>query len=223
MSAVLTPPRAAPAPPAPATAVATPSPATVAPAVPQPPPQPFRWTLKEYRELNDVPALHHLRTVLIDGVIYTMPNANPPHSTALSLVDVWSRTVFAAGHVVRVQMPFDILSDTEPNPDLAVVVGSPRDYTTANPTTAALIVEVADSSLFLDTTTKAEKYATAGVPDYWVIDLENRVLIVYRDPAPLPAGLGATAYRQRNTYGPDATVSPLAAPGASVKVADLLP
>ena len=135
----------------------------------------------------------------------------------------WSRTAFAVGHVVSVQMPFDILSDTEPNPDLAVVVGSPRDYASANPTTAALIVEVADSSLFLDTTTKAEKYATAGVQDYWVIDLENRQLIVFRDPAPLPADLGANAYRQRNTFGPDATVSPLAAPEAVVRVGDLLP
>ncbi len=86
-----------------------------------------------------------------------------------------------------------------------------------------LIVEVADSSLFLDTTTKAELYATAGVPDYWVIDLENRRLLVFRDPVPLPAGLGATAYQTHRAHAPHDTVSPLAAPTASVRVGDLLP
>ncbi len=222
MTAVLTPPRPAPVAAPPAPQVVTPLP-VAAPSVPQPPPLPFRWTLEQYRQLNDVPALLHLRTMLIDGVILAMPNANPPHSGTLSVVNSWARAVFSTGYSVRVQMPFDILSDTEPNPDLAVVVGSDRDFMTLNPTTAALIVEVADSSLFLDTTTKAEKYATAGVPDYWVIDLENRVLVIYRDPAPLPAGLGATAYRQRNTFGPDATVAPLAAPDAVVRVGDLLP
>jgi Uma2 family endonuclease len=189
----------------------------------QPPPQPFRWTLEQYRELATVPSLEALRTMLLDGVIYTMPNPKPPHSGALSVTNDWLRTVFGTGFCVRVQMPFEIGGDTEPNPDLAVVVGSCRDYMTVNPTAAELVVEVADSSLFTDTTTKAEKYATAKVPEYWVIDLENRQLIVFREPVELPAGLGASAYRQRNTYGPDATVAPLAAPTAAVRVADLLP
>jgi Uma2 family endonuclease len=61
------------------------------------------------------------------------------------------------------------------------------------------------------------------VPDYWVLDLTARELVIFRDPNPLPAGLGATAYRQRNTFGPTASVSPLAAPAATVTVADLLP
>ena len=217
MSAVLTPPRSVPVAAPPAPAVVTP------PPVAQLPPQPFRWTLGEYYDLDRIGFFHERRTMLLDGVIYVMPNPNPPHSTALTLVDAWSRTAFGPGNVVRVQMPFDILSDTEPNPDLAVVAGSPRDFAVANPTTARLIVEVADSSLFLDTTTKAEKYATAGVPEYWVIDLEHRLLLVFRDPVPLPQGLGATAYRTHRTLTETDSVSPLAAPGTTIRVADLLP
>ena len=121
------------------------------------------------------------------------------------------------------EVALDIGTRSDPGPDLAVVPGSIRDYATRTPTTAVLVVEVADSSLALDTTTKAELYATAGVPDYWVIDLENRRLLIFRDPAPLPAGLGATAYRTHHTYGPGDAVAPLAAPGAAVRVADLLP
>jgi Uma2 family endonuclease len=214
MTAVLTPPL-------PTKVVSTP-PATP-PAV-QAPPQPFRWTLKDYHDLAKTGFLDDKRTMLLDGVLYVMPNPDPPHDIALGQTDDWLRTVFAApNHHVRCQMSFDVGEDTDPGPDLAVVVGSRKDYLTGAPRAAVLIVEVADSSLFYDTTTKAEKYATAQVPDYWVIDLENRQLIVFRDPAPLPASLGANAYRQRNTYGPDAIVAPLAAPDSSVKVADLLP
>jgi Uma2 family endonuclease len=191
--------------------------------VPQLPPQPFRWTLKDYRALARTGFLDDKRTMLLDGVICLMPNPNPPHDTAVGLTEAWLRGVFVTGYWVRNQMSFDIGEDTDPGPDVAVVPGTIRDYAQAAPRVALLIVEVAGSSLFGDTTTKAEKYATAKVPDYWVIDLENRQLIVFRDPSPLPAALGANAYRQRTTYGPDAIVSPLAAPDASVKVADLLP
>lgn len=101
--------------------------------------------------------------------------------------------------------------------------GTIRDDALSVPRQAILIIEVADSYLFTDIASKAEKYATAKVPDYWVIDLENRELIVFRDPVPLPAGLGATAYRNRNTYGLLDSVAPLAAPTTFVRVSDLLP
>lgn len=218
MSAVLTPPRSV-ALTSPAPVVVTPPPA----AAPQLPPQPFRWTIRQYRDLNKIGVFDHTKTMLLDGEIYLMPPPKPPHDVALGLTDDWLRTVFGSGYSVRVQMGFDVGEDNDPSPDVVVVVGGRRDHLHATPRTAELVVEVAETSLFLDTTTKAEKYATAGVQEYWVIDLENRVLIVFRDPVPLPAGLGATAYRQRNTFGPDATVSPLAAPHAAVTVADLLP
>jgi Uma2 family endonuclease len=103
-----------------------------------------------------------------------------------------------------------------------VVAGRFEDYTD-HPTTALLIVEVADTTLFDDTTTKAEVYAEAGIQDYWVLDLNGKRLLVFRDPVPLPAGLGATAYRTQLAFGPADRVSPLAAPAGSVLVSDLLP
>lgn len=225
MSPVLTPPLPASL-PAPVPAPVTPPPAptvVLAPPV-QAPPQPFRFTLKDYRELAKTGFLDDKRTMLLDGVLYIMPNPKPPHDTALGLTDDWLRTVFVApGYHLRCQMSFNVGEATDSGPDLAVVVGSPRDYATSAPTAAALIIEVADSSLFFDTTTKAEKYATANVPDYWVIDLEHRQLVVFRDPAPLPAGLGANAYRTKFTLNPTDTVAPLAAPHATVTVGDLLP
>ena len=186
-------------------------------------PQPYRWTVAEYQLLHRRGLLSQKRTILIDGEVLEMPNPGPPHTFALRRLDLWLLRVCPPGHHVRNQASFDVGTRHDPGPDLAVVPGVDNDYLAAAPRAATLIVELADSSLFLDTTTKAELYATAGVPDYWVLDLEHRQLLVFRDPEPLPEGLGATAYRTRLTYGTGESVSPLAGPHATITVADLLP
>ena len=107
-------------------------------------------------------------------------------------------------------------------PDLAVIAGK-AGYHGAHPTTAALVIEVSDATLATDMTEKAERYATAGIADYWVLDLNGRQLLVFRDPMPLPAGLGATAYKTHLTLSPGDSASPLAAPASTIRVADLLP
>lgn len=201
-----------------ATMTAPPKPAPAAAG-----PNPYRWTIHGYRKLGETGLFRDVKTMLLDGELYVMPLPNPPHDLALGLADDYLRTAFSTGHHVRNQMGFDIGTTNDPGPDLAVVIGKRHDYAGRTPTAAVMVVEVAESSLFIDTTTKAELYATAGVPDYWVIDLANRRLLVFRDPAPLPTGLGATAYRTHLTFGPGEGVAPLAAPGAAVNVADLLP
>jgi Uma2 family endonuclease len=210
MSTVLTPPQPA---------AVTPPPAGTLPAGPQP----VRWTIAQYQRLASAGLLDGLRTMLIHGQILVMPTPDPPHVIALRLTDRWLSSVCPPAYHVRNQAGFDVGTRNDPEPDLAVVPGDIRDYSAAHPRAAVLVVEVADSSLAIDTTEKAEVYATAGVLDYWVLDLVNRTLIIFRDPHPLPAGLGATAYRTRTEHGPADTVSPLAAPTAIIKVADLLP
>jgi hypothetical protein len=111
----------------------------------------------------------------------------------------------------------------DPLPDLAIVQGSPRDYAGGHPTTAALVVEVSDTTLRIDLTEKAERYPTALIADYWVLDLTARQLRVLRNPKQLPKGLGATAYSTQLTFGPTDRLAPLAAPQSSVLVGDLLP
>lgn len=205
MSAVLTPPQ---------------PPTTAAPAAG---PQPWLWTVAEFNDLGDRGLFEGRRAYLIDGVIWEQGPMNEPHAVALALVLRVLMVAFGPTWHLRGQSPLNVGERTNPQPDYAVVPGDPRDYLAAQPGTAGLVVEISDSTLAEDTTTKAEKYATAGVEDYWVLDLEGRRLIVFRDPAPLPVGLGATAYRRRMEYGPADTVSPLAAPAATIRVADLLP
>jgi Uma2 family endonuclease len=119
-------------------------------------------------------------------------------------------------------MPLRVDEDNDPFPDLAVMGGA-RTFSTTHPTTAELVIEVADTSLREDLSEKAERYATAGVADYWVLDIVNRQLHVLRNPQPLAKGLGATAYRDQTVLGPADRISPLAAPTGSILVGDLLP
>jgi Uma2 family endonuclease len=190
---------------------------------PAPPPRPLRITVDQFCQMGDMGWFEGRRAFLLDGVILEQGPMNTPHATGLSLVTDTLRVVFAAGWVVRGQSPLKVDEFNDPHPDVAVVSGNPRDYLAAHPTTAALVVEVSDTTLRDDLTDKAERYATAGISEYWVLDLNGRELFVLRNPAQLPVGLGAAAYRTHLTLGPADTVSPLAAPAASVRVADLLP
>jgi Uma2 family endonuclease len=162
------------------------------------------------------------RPFLLDGVIWEQGPMDPPHAIALGLVMHTLQMTFGFGWWVRGQSPLHVDEHNDPLPDVAVVPGVPRDYS-AHPVTAALVVEVSDTTLKVDLTEKAERYATAGVAEYWVLDLNSRRLLVLRDPAPLPAGLGATAYRTQLALNPTDSVSPLAAPSATILVSDLLP
>ncbi|HVL12539.1 MAG TPA: Uma2 family endonuclease [Gemmata sp.] len=184
----------------------------------------MRWTVEQFHEMGERGWFEGRRPFLLDGVIWEQGPMNSPHAIALGLIQVAFQGVFSfpAGWWLRLQSPLKVDEANDPFPDVAVVKGSPRDYT-AHPSTAALVIEVADTSLSEDLAEKAERYATAGVADYWVLDIVNRQLHVLRDPQPLPKGFGVTAYRKQSVLGPADRVSPLAAPGTSILVGDLLP
>ncbi|MCE9566450.1 MAG: Uma2 family endonuclease [Planctomycetes bacterium] len=183
----------------------------------------MRWTAEQFNQMGDMGWFEGRRAFLLDGVIWEQGPMNPPHATALELLDIALRAAFGVGWRFRNQTPLTVDEYNDPFPDYAVVRGTPRDSNATHPATASLIVEVSDTTLQTDLTVKAERYATAGVTDYWVLDIVNRQLIVLRDPAPLPEGLGATAYRDQKTYAPTERISPLAAPQASILISDLLP
>ena len=113
--------------------------------------------------------------------------------------------------------------DSEPEPDIAVVAGGPRDYLDAHPARPALVVEVAYTSVAFDREHKSSLYARAGVADYWIVNLVERVLEVRRRPVPSTTAPYGWTYEALEMFGPDDAVAPLAAPSSPVAVADLLP
>jgi Uma2 family endonuclease len=202
-------------PPAPA-GTTTPPPASAGP-------KSWRVTRDEYYRLGELGFFDGKRVELIRGEVIVMSPINIAHATAVGLVSDALALAFAAGHSVNGQQPFAVpgaAPGTEPQPDVAVIPGPRRRD--AHPTQAALLVEVADTTLFYDTTTKAQLYAEAGVPEYWVLAIGNRELHVFRDPRH-DAVLEAASYQSHTVLGEADTVSPLAAPSAAIRVADLLP
>lgn len=178
-------------------------------------PQPLRWTCAEFHRFGDLGVFEGRRAMLIDGVILEEGPMNPPHAITLELVEGTLRAAFGAGWRFRNQSPLVLGQDLDPEPDFAVMAGTPRG-SSGHPTTADLVVEVADSSLAFDTNEKRLVYARAGLREYWVVDINGGRLLVYRDPR-------AGDYATQQAFGPAETVSPLAAPSATVRVADLLP
>src|SRR5437763_7808275 len=160
-------------------------------------PKPRLWTVTEFNRMGDMGWFEGKRSFLLDGIILEQGPMDPPHATGLALVDAALRAIFGVGWFIRIQSPLHVNTHNDPLPDVAIVSGGPRDYLKGHPTTAAIVVEVSDSTLQTDLTAKAERYATAHIADYWVLDLNARVLHVFRDPQPLPLppDIGATAYR----------------------------
>ena len=146
-----------------------------------------------------------------------------PHTTATELAAEALRLAFGRGWHVRVQEPVALDDDSEPEPDVAVARGAPRDYLAEHPSRPALIVEVAQSSLAFDRRRKGGLYARADIADYWIVNLVGRVLEVYRQPVRAASARYGWKYRSVRVLKPGASVSPLAAPTARIAVADLLP
>lgn len=181
-----------------------------------------RWTRQEYERLVTEGFFHpEERLELVEGEIIRMTPQGSPHATAISLCVEALRAAFGADHHVRVQMPLALTDDSEPEPDVAVVAGNPRDYRDAHPTTALLIVEVADATLPYDRERKANLYARAGIAEYWIVNLLDRCLEVYRRPT--LSGTANARYADRAVLPTEESIAPLATPNQSITVSDLLP
>ena len=169
--------------------------------------------------MADAGLFHDRRVELIEGEVVDMPPQKNAHYTAILLAQRALERAFGPNHVVRVQGPLDLGERSQPEPDLAVVPGSPRDYRD-HPKTALLVVEVSDTTLAFDRERKAKLFAKAGIREYWIINLVDRVVEVYRTPS---SELGGPRYEDVQAIPPGSTVTALAAPAAPIHVTDLLP
>jgi len=188
-------------------------------------PRPYRWTREEYFQMIDLGWFQDRRVELIDGEVIEMPAQKDYHGAAITLTMDALRLAFGRGFWIRNQMSLDLSPRSVPDPDLAVVPGSPRGVTasTSTPTTALLVVEISDSTLAYDRYQKAPLYAAGGVADYWIVNLVQRQLEVYRDPVADSTQLFGFRYNSRNILDPPDTIAPLAAPQSQIIVTDLLP
>lgn len=182
------------------------------------------WTGEEFERLTELNFFGpEERLELVNGEIITQMTQNSPHATALRLTEKALNRIFRDGFDVRPQMPLNLGRDNRPEPDIAVVSGTPRDYAQEHPTTAVLAVEVSDTTLLFDQTEKQSIYAHAGIPEYWIINLKQRLLEVYRQPTAMSGVALGYGYQTILRLTENDTMSPLTLPSAVVAVADLLP
>jgi len=163
------------------------------------------------------------RMELIEGEIIEKMTQNGPHATSVYLTQMILNRVFSTGYLVRCQLPLGLSEKSMPEPDVAVVSGAPRDYVQAHPTTAVLVVEISDSTLALDRAAKAHIYARAGIAEYWIVNISDRVLEVYRQPTAMAQQPLGHHYRSITRHTDEETIAPIAAPTIAIAIADLLP
>lgn len=189
-----------------------------------PRPKTWRMSAAVYDRLVESGELEGQRVELIDGKIIQMPPQTEPHGIGVMLAHKALMAAFGPGFTVRPQLPLSLGRDSKPEPDVAVVKGAERDTLHRGaPTSPLLVVEVSLATLAFDRTRKLSLYARFGVPEYWIINLVDRQLEVYRGPAPDRERARRFKYEQTTVLKPDDSIAPLSAAGAPVRVSDLLP
>lgn len=173
---------------APTTAAALPSAAAAK--------HPARFTVEQFHRLCE--AVPEQRLELIDGELLQVIAKGTRHTAVvhrlITAIQTWLAATPEPPLQLRVEAPLDLGPANEPEPDLALVARRDDDYWHAHPTAAdtVLVIEVSDSSLAFDLDAKARLYAAAGIPHYWVVDVQEPRLHVLRQQTATPAPASAT-------------------------------
>ncbi|MCL5960621.1 MAG: Uma2 family endonuclease [Chloroflexi bacterium] len=177
-----------------------------------------RFTVSEYQQMARAGILgEDDRVELIDGEVIEMTPIGRRHAgCVIRLTELMVRE-FGSYAMVSPQNPVYLSEYTEPQPDLALLRRRPDFYTSSHPQPADvyLLVEVADSSADLDRRVKVPIYGRSGIPEVWLVDLEEETVTVYRDPI-------ADGYHTARVPRRGDQLVPAAFPGRTLAVADIL-
>lgn len=176
-------------------------------------------TLDEYDRLIACGAFagRHAQPIeLIQGELRMMSPQGAEHAELVAQLNDWSHDVADRRQVkIRIQSSVELRQlDSQPEPDVVWAKAKSYAHQRPQPPEILLVIEVADNSLAYDLNEKCLLYGAAGIRDYWVVDVPNRVVHVFRDPQ-------SDGYRSREEYSMGHQVTPLLFPHASLSVIDL--
>ncbi len=138
---------------------------------------PRKFSVEEYARMGEAGIFApDERVELLEGEIIPVSPQDPRHASRVARMNTLLVRCFGDSHEIRVQLPLTLGSQSEPEPDFAVVPFAVADQATRHPDTADLVIEVANTSLSFDRNEKASLYAKAGVPEYWLLNLNARRL-----------------------------------------------
>jgi Uma2 family endonuclease len=185
---------------------------------PQPASEPTLISAEEYfRLVSDGVLGPDDRVELLEGVIVAMTPIGSRHAAVTSnLYEALGREL-AGRAAIRSQSPYRAGRRSVPEPDLAVVPGSHRDYVDAHPREALLVVEISDTTLQQDRLTKSRIYAAAGIPEYWIVNLASDVIELHRAP-----DRASARYADLRRAAPGERVTLSAFPDVSLAVDEIL-
>jgi Uma2 family endonuclease len=178
------------------------------------------WTVAEYHRMAELGLLEPSEKLeLIAGqIIRKMSPQRTGHAVTLTLIYRLFNHLLGEQVLIRPQLPILLDERSEPEPDIALVMAGELRYLDHHPRPEEiyLILEVADTTLRIDTGLKAQSYAEAGITDYWVLDLKNKQLRVFRKPK-------VTGYQSILTLPITAQISPLQFPEINIAISEFLP
>jgi Uma2 family endonuclease len=183
-----------------------------------------RFTSAEYHRMLDLGIIDREEKLeLLDGYLVLKMPQKPGHRTAVTCLSLQLPGRLPSGWLVMTQCPIS-LGLWNPEPDGAIVRGGIADYKGRDPiaTDFGIVIEVSDSSLELDRTAKGRTYARAGIPVYWIVNVEDGQIEVYTEPNPTA---NPPEYGSRTDYRPGDTL-PIVLAGTvvgTIAVNDLLP
>jgi Uma2 family endonuclease len=178
-----------------------------------------KWTVEEYHKLGEIGFFNpEERVELIEGNIIQMSAKGTAHTSATRRTANALRDLLGNRVDVYYKSPIALDDNSEPEPDITLVIIDPLDYATHHPTPSEiyLIIEVADSSLTYDREVKAKIYARSGIADYWVLNVNDRQLHVFREPA-------ENGYQSELILGENGSISPLHFPAVNIAIPEMLP
>ncbi|MEG4292833.1 Uma2 family endonuclease [Microcoleus sp. C2C3] len=178
-----------------------------------------KWTVKEYHKLGEIGIFNpEERLELIEGNIIKISSKGTVHASATRRTANLLNNLLGNQAAVYTQDPIALDDNSEPEPDIAAVRIDPFDCATHHPTPSEvyLIIELADSSLTFDREIKAKAYARSGIADYWVLNVNERQLHVFREPT-------ENGYQSEVILAETASISPIEFPAFSIAIQAMLP
>lgn len=176
----------------------------------------LKWTLDQYHQMIEAGVLNDCRVELLKGEIVQMSPEGSAHANRRIKAQDRLRQLLGDRAQVRPAAPITLPNGSEPEPDLAIAQPLEDEYDQHHPYPENIfwLIEYSNTRLDIDLGIKAEIYAGASIREYWVVNLKDSVLIVFRDPVN-----GHYRFRQELTQG---SINPLAFPDIEVPIAKLL-
>jgi len=162
------------------------------------------------------------RVELIDGEVVPLSAHDKIHSDSVALANNLLVRLYGETHLVRVGLPVQVGEFSEPEPDFSLVRPEHLAEAARHPTEPDLVIEISFTSLAYDRMKKTSLYASAGIPEYWIVNLSERCLERHTEPGPDKTAPFGHSYAVRKVFGEQDEIKPTQVPGGAVRVGEMM-